>query len=258
MLTSYKELFAYREVLYNFAAQELKVKYKGSFLGFIWSLLNPLLTMSVTSIVFASILKFELKDFVVFVFSGLLPWGFIAGSLEGGANSIINAEGYIKKVYLPKMIFPVSVVISNFINMFFSMCALIIILTFIGYDPKASLWFLPISLLITVLMAIGFSLILSTLTIFFRDMRYIISVIVATLFYLTAIIYPIEAVPAPYSLFIQYNPFFYFVMLFRDPIYYGQLPSVFTLSICLIITAFTLVVGTLFFKKYENKFIYKL
>ncbi len=258
MLKGYLEIYRYREVLYNFASQELKVKYKGSVLGFLWSLLNPLLTMSVTSVVFASILRFELNDFIVFVFTGLLPWGFIAGSLDSGANSIINAEGYIKKVYLPKMIFPLSSVISSFINMFFSMCALLVILVFIGYEPKVSLLFIPVSLLITIIMAIGFSLLLSTLTVFFRDMRYIINVLISTLFYLTAIIYPIEAVPHPYSLFIQWNPFYYFIMLFREPIYYGQLPSFENVMICIGIMLATLLLGTFVFKKYENKFVYKL
>lgn len=258
MIRSYRELYQYREVLFNFASQELKVKYKGSFLGFLWSLLNPLLTMSVTSIIFANILRFELNDFVVFVFSGLLPWGFIAGSLEGSSNSIINAEGYIKKVYLPKMIFPVSNVISNFINMFFSMCALFLILCFMGYNPKSALYFLPISLIITFLMTIGFGLILSTLTVFFRDMKYIVGVILSALYYLTAILFPIDVVPEPYSLFIQYNPFYYFVMLFREPIYYGNLPSLNTISICLGITIVTLIFGTLMFNKNQDKFVYRL
>lgn len=258
MFESFREIYKFRDVIYNFVSQELKVKYKGSFLGFFWSLLNPLLTMTVTSIVFASIMKFQLKDFIVFVFSAMLPWGFIAASIDGAANSIINAEGYIKKVYLPKMVFPISNVLSNFINTMFSMISLIIILLFIGYDPKVTVFFLPISFLIIILMSFGFSLILSTLTVFFRDMRYIIGVVLSTLFYLTAIIYPIEAVPKPYSYLIKFNPFYHFIMLFRDPLYYGKMPSLSNVLICLIITFVVLFLGIVIFRKNEKKFVYKL
>lgn len=253
-----KDLFIYREVLWNFISQELKVKYKGTFLGFFWSLLNPILTMTVTSIVFSSIMRFELKDFVIFVFSGLLPWGFIAMSLDSSVNSIINAEGFMKKVYLPKLIFPIASVCSNFVNMFFSMISLLIILIIMGAKISISFIFLPVSFLIIFVGVLGISLILSTLSVFFRDIRHLIGVITSTFFYLTPIIYPKDYIPEPFAKLINLNPFSYYIDLFRMPIYHLQFPDLNTVLLCLIMSLGFLSIGLIVFLKHEKDFIYRL
>jgi ABC-type polysaccharide/polyol phosphate export permease len=252
------ELYQYREVLINFASQELKVKYKRSFLGFLWSLLNPVLTMIVTSIVFAAIMRFQLNNFVIFIYSGLLPWGFISISMEGSTNSLINAEGYIKKVYLPKMIFPIAGVLSNFINMLFSMVSLFFVLIFIGAKLNIAMLFLPISFLLVFLATTGISLILATITVFFRDIKHIIGVITGALFYLTPILYPIKQMPAYISKIASCNPFYYLIDLFRSPIYEGKMPSLEGITISVLLTLFFLFFGLKLFIKYESDFVYRL
>lgn len=258
MFKKLAEVYTYREVLYNFVSQELKVKYKRSFLGFLWSLLNPILTMIVTSIVFAAIMKFELNNFVVFIYSGLLPWGFIAISMDGSTNSLINAEGYIKKVYLPKLIFPISGVASNFVNMLLSMVSLFIVLLFIGAKVTIALTFLPISFILLFFAVSGISMLLATFAVFFRDIRHIIGVITSALFYLTPILYPLDFIPKHISRFIELNPFYYFVQLFRDPIYFGKFPSMYNVGITVGLTTILFLLGLYVFTKYEKDFVFRL
>ena len=122
----YSDIKESRYVLTNFINQELTIKYKRSVLGFFWSLLNPMASMIIGSVVFGSIMRFELKDFVVFLYAGMLPWNFFGISLDFCGVSILNNEGFIKKIYLPKIVFPLSTVCAQFINMLFSMVALFI------------------------------------------------------------------------------------------------------------------------------------
>lgn len=258
MFKKINELYRFREVLINFALQELKVKYKRSVLGFLWSLLNPILTMTVTSIVFAAIMRFELNNFVVFIYSGLLPWGFIAISMDGSTNSLINAEGFVKKVYLPKMIFPLAGVLSNFINMIFSMASLFIILLFIGAKISIALIFLPISFLLIFAAVTGISFILSITSVYFRDIRHIIGVITGVLFYLTPILYPLDRIPIQFSRYIQFNPFYYYVELFRNPIYEGLFPSTDVIIITTIFSLCILAIGLLIFIRKEKDLVFRL
>lgn len=252
------ELYNFREVLMNFAIQDLKVRYKRSFFGFLWSLLNPILTMTVTSIVFSAIMRFELNNFVIFLFSGLLPWSFISISIDSSTNSLINAEGFIKKVYLPKMIFPISLVLANFINMVLSMIALFIILIFIGAKVTLTLFYLPISLLLLFFFVCGLSMILSVAAVYFRDVRHLIGVITGALFYLTPILYPLDYIPDKYAKFIEWNPFYYFIQLFRFPIYQGDIPYVSTLFICLGLTIGTFSIGYYVLVKKEKLLVHRL
>lgn len=242
----------------NFASQELKVKYKRSVLGFLWSLLNPILTMTVTSVVFAAVMRFKLNNFVVFIYSGLLPWGFIAISMEGATNSLINAEGYIKKIYLPKLIFPIAGVLSNFINMLLSMAALFIILLFIGVKVRLPLLFLPVSFVLVFIATAGIAMLLSTVAVFFRDIRHIIGVVTGALFYLTPILYPLKYIPTQFVSYIELNPFYYLIQLFRDPIYYGILPPLSTVLTATGISIVSISVGIAVFSRFENNFVYRL
>lgn len=258
MFDHLKEIYAFREVLINFVVQELKVRYRKSILGFLWSLLNPLLTMIVTSIVFSHIMRFDLNDFVIFVFSGLLPWGFISASIEGGTMSLINAEGFIKKIYLPKMIFPLAIVTSNFINMIFSMIALFIIIMFLGVKITTALFFLPVAFLLVYLAVTGLCLTISTATVFFRDIRHISGVITSIMFYLTPIIYPAQYIPEKYAAFIYFNPFYYIVELFRAPIYQGHLPDMNIIIIAGVFSVAVFLLGLKIIVANERNIVFRL
>ena len=245
-------------VIGNFVNQELTVKYKRSVLGFFWSLLNPMATMIVSSVVFGSIMRFELADFVVFLYAGMLPWNFFGISIDFCGVSILNNEGFIKKVYLPKIVFPLSTVCAQFINMLLSMISLFFFMVLLGAKVTIALVFLPVAFLIIFLWTFGFSLIMATINVYFRDMRYIMGVIMNAWYYLTPILYPIDFIPDNLKLIFYCNPGFYLVDMFRSPIYYNTFPSLQNIGIAVACTLVVLVGGLLCFYKHENDFVYRL
>lgn len=245
-------------VLNNFVNQELTVKYKRSALGFFWSLLNPVATMIVSSVVFGSIMRFELKDFVVFLYAGLLPWNFFAVTLDFSGVSILNNEGFIKKIYLPKILFPFSIACAQFINMLFSMAALFFFMVILGAKITPALFFLPYAFLLIFLFTVGLSLLLATINVYFRDMRYIMGVIMNAWYYLTPILYPIDRIPDYLKPVFYFNPAYYLIEMFRAPIYRGSFPDgQFTMIATLVSLAF-FVVGLFCFYRKEKDFVYRL
>ena len=255
----YKEVINFSYVLKNFIKQELTVKYKRSFFGLLWSLLNPILTMSVSAIVFGSIMRFNIEDFAVFIFSGLLPFNYFGGTVQSGTMSLINAEAFIKKIYMPKLLFPLSLVISNFINLLFSMIALFIIMLFINIKISSALLFLPVSFIILLIFTLGITLIFSIVNIFFRDFTYLIGVFLTGLYYLTPILYPIDYIKDTilYKI-VMYNPLTYIVDMFRYPLYLNQYPPMNNIIIAISISLVSMLLGNIIFKKYEKEVVFYL
>lgn len=245
-------------VLSNFINQELTVKYKRSALGFFWSLLNPMATMIISSVVFGSIMRFDLKDFVVLLYAGMLPWNYFGGATDFCGSSIINNEGFIKKIYLPKIVFPLTTVCAQFINMIFSMVALFIIMVILGAKITPALLFLPVAFLIIFLWTLGFSLLMATINVYFRDMRYIMGVIMNAWYYVTPILYPITVIPEDLRVYFYFNPGYYLIDMFRSPIYYNALPSVNNIFIAFGCAFVAFIIGLHYFYKYEKDFCFRL
>jgi ABC-2 type transport system permease protein/lipopolysaccharide transport system permease protein len=252
------EVIKYRYALFSMVKTELKVRYRRSFLGFVWTLLHPLLTMTVTSIVFSYVMRFDLKQFVIFLFSGLLPFSFCSMSINLSSNSIINNEGFIKKIYMPKLIFPLATIFSNFINFILSMTCLFIIGTLIGINISKALLFLPISFFLLLCFTVGGALITSSSVVFYRDLSHIYDVIMATLFYATPILYPLKFLPEKLQTILKLNPFYYIVELFRKPIYEGILPGNSILFGGIFVSGFFLFVGYTMFMTLEKRFVFRL
>lgn len=245
-------------VLSNFINQDLTVKYKRSVLGFFWSLLNPLATMMISSVVFGSIMRFELKDFVVFLYAGMLPWGYFGSASDLSGCSIINNEGFIKKIYMPKIVFPLTTVCSQFINMLFSMSALFLFMLVLGAKVTPALLFLPVAFLIIFLWTFGFSLLMATVNVYFRDMRYLMSVIMNAWYYITPILYPITAIPEKLRVIFYCNPGYYLVDMFRSPIYYNVLPDAKNILIAVGCALAVFVIGLACFYSKEKDFCFRL
>ncbi len=254
----FQDIRSSKYVLTNFVNQELTVKYKRSALGFFWSLLNPMATMMISSVVFGSIMRFDLKDFVVFLYAGMLPWNFFGISIDFCGVSILNNEGFIKKIYLPKIVFPLSTVCAQFINMLLSMVALFFFMMILGAKVTAALLFLPVSFLLMFLWTLGFSLFMATANVYFRDMRYIMGVAMNAWYYLTPILYPITSIPEGLRPVFYLNPGYYLVDMFRSPIYYNTLPSLphFVVASACALSAFF--GGLALFYRKEKDFVYRL
>ena len=247
-----------RYVISNLVNQELTVKYKRSALGFFWSLLNPMATMIISSIVFGSIMRFNLQDFVVFLYAGMLPWNFFGISSDFCGSCILNNEGFIKKIYLPKIVFPLSTVCAQFINMLFSMIALFFFMLILGAKVTIALVFLPVAFLLMFMWTLGFSLIMATVNVYFRDMRYIMGVIMNAWYYMTPILYPITSIPENIRVIFYLNPGYYFVDMFRSPIYYNMFPSIENIGIAAVCAIIVFLGGLFCFYRFEKDFVYRL
>lgn len=254
----YGDIVQSKYVISNFVNQELTVKYKRSALGFLWSLLNPMATMIISSVVFGSIMRFELQDFVVFLYAAMLPWIFFSTSVDFCGVSILNNEGFIKKIYLPKIVFPLSTTLALFINMLLSMIALFFFMMVLGAKLTTALLFLPVAFLILFMWSFGLGLFVSTINVYFRDMQYIMGVILNAWYYITPILYPIDVIPENLRNLFYFNPAYYIIDMFRSPIYYNCLPKIENFLIaagCSIIMFF---LGLTYFYKKEHDFVYRL
>jgi len=196
MIAKLRELLGYRELIENLVVRDLKVRYKHSVLGFLWSLVNPLLLMTVFTIVFTIMLpNLTIPKFPVFVLCALLPWNFFNTSVMGALNSIIHNGHLIKKVYFPREILPISSVLSNFVNFLLALPVLLLFVLIFHVPLTIWLIYLPLIMAVQVAFTIGIALILATLNVFYRDTGVIMEVVMQAWFFLTPVFYPAELLP---------------------------------------------------------------
>jgi ABC-2 type transport system permease protein/lipopolysaccharide transport system permease protein len=253
-----RELIVYRYALYNFINTNLSSRYRRSAIGFLWSLLNPLFTMLIMAVVFSSLYKMPFTQFSLYLFSGLLPWNLISASLLVGSMSIVNAEAFLKKVYIPKILFPLVTLGVEAINFFFSLISLFVLAFFLGAEFGWSLLLLPFALLLLALFLLGLILLIGIVTVFFRDLSHILQIGLLGLFYLTPILYPVSLLPERLLSVIQLNPFYHFITLFHRIVYEAAVPKPAEWLICAALAAVSLALGMMVFQKKEKDVIYRL
>jgi len=253
-----RESVASRYIIYNLVQNNLRSRYRRSYLGFAWSLLNPLLTMAVLAVVFAGIFQQSLKSFGLYIFSGLLPWGFVSGALTLGCASFVQSEGFLRKVRVSMATFPLVAVITESVNFVFSLVSLLLLAIVIRADVHLSLLALPLAMLLTILFVTGLSVAVGVANVYFRDMPYIISVGLNIWFYTVPILYPFKLLPPALKTVLAFNPLFYYISLFQSLIYEGVMPSLKTWGLCVGIAVLSLVCGLIFLKIKENEIIFKL
>ncbi|MFC5529000.1 ABC transporter permease [Cohnella yongneupensis] len=235
--------------------KDIKKKYKGSFLGIIWSLLNPLLNMIVLTIVFSTLFDQNVKSFPVYLLCGSLLFGFFSTSTSESMHSIISSASLFNKVYIPKYIFTVSQIISNFIFFAISLIDLVIIMIATRAEVTMNILYAPIYLVLLFIFTCGIGLLLATITVFFRDVEHLYGVITTILMYTSAIFYPATIIPEKYGLILTLNPIHYFIKGFRDVVYSGVAADPNNLLICTFIAVLSMVVGVIVFERKQDKFI---
>jgi len=256
MVAEIREIIQYWDLLSLLVANSLKTRYKRSVLGVFWTLLNPLLMMLVLSIAFSTLFRFAIKDYPIYLLTGLIFWNFFANATLGGMNATILGGGLIKRIYLPRSIFSVAAIGSELMNLALSLIPLALLILFFGHPITPAFLFLPIAVLVACLFALGISLLVSTIGIFFNDWVHIYQVLVMTWFYMTPIIYPEEIIPPHLSYFIYWNPMTYLIGLFRDPIFLGRLPTVGAMLISIATSLFTFLLGWWLFTRKAKEFAY--
>ncbi|MCL2060309.1 MAG: ABC transporter permease, partial [Oscillospiraceae bacterium] len=180
----------YKHLLRLLVRRDFISRYRKSILGVLWSLLNPLLTMLVMTLVFSYIFRFQIENFPVYLLSGQIIFGFFSESTTQAMGSVIAGEGIIKKIYVPKYIFPVSRVLSSLVNLAFSFIAFLLVFIFTGVQFKPTMLLLPIPILYVLVFSLGIAMLLSSMAVFFRDLTYLYGVFLTLLLYLTPLFYP--------------------------------------------------------------------
>jgi len=244
----------YRELLSQLVVRDVKLKYRRSFLGYIWSVLNPLLIMMVMSYVFSNLFRFTNSP--VYILTGLVMFNFMSEATSMAIGSITSNGALIKKTYVPKYIFTVSKVTSSLVNLLLSMVALWIMMVITGVPLTP--WFLvfPIIVLVLYVFCLGLGLFLAQAAVFFRDIQYIYGVLLTAWMYMTPIIYPIEILPERFSVIVLYwNPMTYYVTLFRDSVLYGQMSQPYLIYGAVAFALVFLVLGIWSFSRNQDKFI---
>jgi ABC-2 type transport system permease protein len=215
-----KSVILYRELIRNLVLKDLKLKYRDSVLGFVWSLANPLLLILVYSFVFGHILRGGPDNFAYFLMVGILPWNFFAQSLMMSTGSILDNGSLIRKVALPMEVFPVATVLFNLAQFIFALVVFFPMAWLFFKVPLAWSWinFLPV-LALQVLFTLGLCFMISTATVFYRDVRHFTEILLMLLFWLTPIIYDLESAPATLKTVLYMNPLSYFVLAYQDALY---------------------------------------
>ena len=252
------KLLKYQTVMWQLVSQQLTLKYRRTVFGYLWTLINPLITMSITAFVFSSLFKMELKSYVIYLFSGLIAWNCFSAMVTQTSGVFIANEALIKKIYLPKIIFPISQSFGVMIDSFFNFLAMYVIILFVHPVVTSATFFIPISYLILFIFSFGIALSMSIATVFFRDLQYILSILMQGWFFLTPVMYKIDGVSEGAAILINANPVTPFIELFRAPIYLDELPSQASIFVCCLYAFISLVVGVIIFNRYKNIIVYRL
>lgn len=254
----FKNIYNYRELLKTNIKKEIRGKYKQSFLGVLWSFLNPLLQLAVYAIIFPIILKTPQENYVIFLCVALIPWTFFTTIVTQSTGIIIANNNIIKKVYFPREILPISVVTSATVNFLISTVIIIAFVLFFGVGLSWYLLFYPVILIVQYLLSIGISLIVSSVTVYLRDLEHLIGVALQVLFYATPIVYAAESVPGSFKFVMYLNPMAHIIDAYRAIFYYKTMPDLGGLGILFVITIILCVVGYMIFNKLQKKFAEEL
>lgn len=229
------ELLRYQEMFVGLVSREVRARYKGSVLGFLWSLLNPLLLMSVYSLVFSVYMRVNIPNYALFIFCGLLPWTWFSTSITNATAAVVANANLIKKVYFPLEILPLVNVTTNLVNYLFSLPVLFVFLAVAKVPFTWSLLFLPLVMAIQFLLTLGFGFILSTLNAFFRDVEQLVPPVMLAWFYLTPVVYQAASIPPKYHWLFYANPMAPLIASYQQIFFEGSAPNFLHLGYCTLV-----------------------
>lgn len=263
----FANIYKYRYLLYEIVRKNIKLQYRDSVLGIFWTFLQPLLTTLVLVIVFGNLLgkdSSKVLNYPIYLLCGRLLYEFYSQSTKRAMRSITNSASVIKKVYVPKYIYPLANIISNFITFLIS---LIVLVLFVAYflifsenKPNLTPYILlsPVPIIILFMLCIGVGLILSTMAVFFKDIEYLYDVFCMLLFYVTPIVYNVDQLKISNQVILtlfKLNPLYSIVSMFRDCVLFGQMLSLKQLAYSFCFSTVTIIAGALIFRKNQDKFI---
>lgn len=260
-MSVFKEIYDYRAMIFGLVRKDLRARYKASVLGFLWTFINPLLQLIVYTFVFSIIMRSDIEKYYIFLFIALVPWIFFSASLTSGSGSILAQKDMVKKIYFPREVIPISFVTTGFVNMLLSFLVVfaVLIVTGFGINPVACL-FLPIVMLIEYFFALGITLLVSGLTVYFRDLEYILGIITMIWQYLTPVLYSQSMVEEqlkdhPFMLRVwNLNPTTPIINAYREILYYKQIPDLANLTSAVVLGMLVCVIGFVSFRSLQKGF----
>lgn len=254
LLDDWKAVYRYREFLKNTVAKDLRTRYKGSILGFLWTFVSPLLMLVVYSTLFSVIIRMPVDHYPIFLFCTLLSWNYFSSAVQSSSSIIVASGNLIKKIYFPLEILPISVVTGGLINYLYGLIILIPALVLYGYYPNIHYLWLPVIIAIQFVFTLALAFLFSALTVFFRDLEHILSIVLMAWLYLTPVLYPVSLIPEEYQYLFGLNPMSVIINSYRDIFYYNQAPDS-SLLVFGILAVGLLVLSHAYFSKVKFRFV---
>ncbi|MCI9439849.1 MAG: ABC transporter permease [Ruminococcus sp.] len=255
MSTYIKNFLKFQPLLSELVARDVKIKYRRSVLGVLWTLLNPLCMMVILSVVFSNIFKFDVENFPLYVLSGQVIFNFFNDATTSSMTSIISNAALLKKIYVPKYLFVLARVFSSFINLMASFTALLLVMVAVRAELHWMVFLSFIPLLMVVVFSLGVGMLLAALTVRFRDIMHLYSVFTTGLMYLTPVIYPMSMLPDGIKTVVMMNPLTNYVIMFRDLAFHNTLPSAGGLFLGIVECLAAMALGLYVFYKNQDEFI---
>ena len=254
----FKEIYNYRELLKSNVKKEIRGRYKNSILGIFWSFLNPLFQLLVYSVIFGSLLASGDSTYPIYICVALIPWTYFTTTVSASSFTIIGNADIIKKVYFPREILPISVNTSGAVNFIISSIIILAFTIFSGIGLSYYVFLYPLVLLIQYVLQLGIAFVLSSITVYFRDLEHIIGIVLMAMFYGTPIVYKLEQLPAKLQILMNLNPMTHIINAYRAIFYYKTLPDFKALGILASLSIIFLIIGYLIFKKLQKGFAEEL
>lgn len=252
------ELLTYRDFFSGLVFQQLHVRYQGSALGFLWTLLHPLVLFASFSVIFSYLNRWDLKDFGVYFFSGFIAWNFVANTCGAAAESILNNSVFVTRIYAPKALFPLVSVAVNLVDVVACLTILVSLMLGFGTPLTAAMGVLPFAILVTSVFVAGLALLCAQCNVFFRDFRYVLNSVLFIGFFFSPILFKIDAYPPGLRDWVGYSPMVPFLSLFQLPIWKGEFPPLISWLQCVILALLAAVAGTVSFFRTERKLYFYL
>ena len=258
MVTELAELWKFREVIHVLIGRDLRARYRGAALGFLWSVLNPLVFMLVYVLLFSVYMRIEVDHYAAFLLCGMLPWTWFAGSLNEASRSILDNRALVKKVALPSEIFPLATIGSGLVHFVLSLPVLLLLLVVLGVGIGWPLVLLPVVLLVQFVFTYGVTLITSAVAVRFRDLLQIVPNLVTLWFFLTPVLYPATMVPPSFRPLLELNPMALLIATYQDILFYQRSPDLLRLGVVGLLAVVLLAAGHAVFRARREWFAEEL
>ena len=258
MFEQLREVFTYKEMLISTVKKDLRSRYRGSVLGFLWTFINPLMQLVIYSVVFPYLLKMQEENYPMYVFVGLLPWIYFTSSIQISTTCVVGNSNLVKKIYFPRMILPISVSTTGLVNYLFGLVIVFPALLITGVKLTPYAFFLPVVLAVNYLFTTGFCLLLGAAYVYFRDLEHIVGIVTTAWFYLTPVVYNLRIFPENVQKILAFNPMTQFVTAYRDVLMYGRLPSAVGFGGVALVSAAIFLLGAAVFSRLQKNFAEEL